>query len=659
MPRRCLLLISLLLANLCFGQYQEYIDSLKAELDAATHDTTRVKLLIKLADEIQDINVWPAYNQQAYDISEANIPTATGRALYVFKEHLAYAVSNQGYKLDDEGKPDQAVELYLKALKLHKEIDCKPGMAACYNNVALILYKQGDVDEAMEYYALSKGIKEELNDIQGLGYWYLNVGSMVRDQGLVDSAIAMLQTSQNYFSQINDLYGVANTYNTLGNIHYDIGNYDSSIHYLSFSLETYQMLNDLDGVAWEMNNIGFNYYKLGQLDSAYHYCESALALAQELGYLYAIESVSENLFFIYSEQEDYKAALEMFRLHVAMRDSLNDVDMQKSVLKQQADFEHEMDILAIEAEQEKKDAVNRIIIWSVSGGLGLTIVFALLMLQRFRITRRQRNVIAKQKKEVEQQKDIIEEKNEEITDSIRYAERIQGAILPPDSVREQLFNDSFVLYLPKDIVSGDFYWMEAMNGYHFCAVVDCTGHGVPGAMVSVMGYNGLNRCIREYKMDDPAGILDKLNDIVTETFAKYDSHVKDGMDMALFRYNPETNELVFAGANNDLWLCRNNEIIILEATHQPIGVIENRKLFENKAITLEPGDRVFLGTDGYADQFGGDRNKKYKSGAMRNFLLQQNGSMEEYGKALHHEFLRWKGDLEQIDDVCVFGFTVE
>lgn len=655
--RTYITLLSLLFVGLANAQYAEYIDSLEQELQLATHDTTRVQLMIKLADEIQDDDIWPVYNQQAYDLADSRIPTSSGRELYIFKEHKAYAISNMGYLLDDQGDALGAIEKYLESLKLHKEIDCKPGMAAAYNNVGLIMYSQGDLDEAMVYYEQSRLLKEELGDIQGLGYWYLNMGTAIRDQGLLDSSLSMLRTSYAYFEQIADMYGMANTSNAIGNIYSDNGLHDSAIVFLRIALDTYLEINDQDGIAWELNNIGNNFIGMRQLDSALYYCNEALDLAIEIGYPYLVESAANNLVIIHRALGNYEIALEMYELGDAMRDSMLDVDAQKEILKQQKEFEHEMNILAIEAEQEKRDAINQLIIYSVSGGLFLVLLFTGFLFQRFRVTRRQRNVIALQKEEVEQQKSIIEEKSIEITDSIRYAERIQHAMLPTDEELKTAFPDSMLMYRPKDIVSGDFYWHETIDGKEFFAVVDCTGHGVPGAMVSVIGYNGLNRCVHEYGLTEPAAILDKLAEMVATTLSKHNTEVKDGMDMALMRYDRASRTLIYAGANNDLWYTRDGRMEELLATKQPIGVFADRTAFTSHSVQLEKGDCAFLFSDGYADQFGGDKGKKYMTGKFRQLLLElSSGPMESAQKELVKAFDDWKGSLEQIDDVCVFGF---
>ena len=261
--------------------------------------------------------------------------------------------------------------------------------------------------------------------------------------------------------------------------------------------------------------------------------------------------------------------------------------------------------------------------------------------------------------EVVQQKELVEMKNKEITDSITYAKRIQEAILPSSSLVENLLDDAFILYKPKDIVAGDFYWLEEKGDVVLLASADCTGHGVPGAMVSVVCNNALNRTVREFNLFEPGLILNKVRDIVIETFNQSGEDVKDGMDIALISYNKKTNELQYSGANNSLFLVTNGELKILPADKQPIGKYALTKDFTNHVVKLKKGDTFYIFTDGYVDQFGGEKGKKLKFQGFVDILLNiNNSSMQEQKKYMDEYFMQWKGQLEQVDDVCVIGVRV-
>jgi serine phosphatase RsbU (regulator of sigma subunit) len=255
--------------------------------------------------------------------------------------------------------------------------------------------------------------------------------------------------------------------------------------------------------------------------------------------------------------------------------------------------------------------------------------------------------------------EMMTEKNKEITDSINYAKHIQSAILPSVSSFNKAFRDSFVLFKPKDIVAGDFYWLHTMNEKVFFAAADCTGHGVPGAMVSVICSNALNRAVKELGIDQPGQILDKATELVVESFSNGMDEVKDGMDISFACLNKQKNELLWAGANNPLWILRNRELIELKPDKQPIGRADFRKPFTTQSISVQQGDMIFLFTDGFADQFGGERGKKFKYSKFKELLKDISGKeCQEQLPLIDKELSEWKGNLEQVDDILVIGIRI-
>lgn len=265
--------------------------------------------------------------------------------------------------------------------------------------------------------------------------------------------------------------------------------------------------------------------------------------------------------------------------------------------------------------------------------------------------------------ELNESREKLFEKNKEITDSINYAKKIQSAYMPGESVFHSLFEDAFLYFNPKDIVSGDFYWLYQMqkeNSKHFnrfCAVADCTGHGVPGALMSVICCNALNEAVVNNKLNDTAAILQETRRIVKQNLkSTYNSGQKDGMDIALIQLDTETGDLFYSGANNPAWVIQNNQICELKPDKQPIGVHANEKDFSTQQMHLNKGDTIYLFSDGYADQFGGPKGKKYKYKQLHELLL-SNAHLPMQNQ-LHHlekSFQNWKGQLEQTDDVCVIG----
>ena len=309
---------------------------------------------------------------------------------------------------------------------------------------------------------------------------------------------------------------------------------------------------------------------------------------------------------------------------------------------------------------------NELRFYSISSLMGCSII-TLLILWYFRKTNEEyEEIIFKKNKslrlyseEVSIKKAKLEQKNKGITDSINYASKIQQSILPNEKKLTAFLSNYFLFFCPKDIVSGDFYWIEKIETKKYIAIADCTGHGVPGAMVSVICQNALNRSVQEYKLTKPNEILDKTREIVIDALSEGDKMIQDGMDIALCCIDTNTNILEFSGANNPLVIVRNNEFMILNPDRQPIGKYSFGKPFKVEKKKLENDDCIYMFTDGFSDQFGGKKGKKFKSSSLINLLSSNSKlSLEKQHKALETEFINWKGDFEQIDDVCILGFKI-
>jgi serine phosphatase RsbU (regulator of sigma subunit) len=273
---------------------------------------------------------------------------------------------------------------------------------------------------------------------------------------------------------------------------------------------------------------------------------------------------------------------------------------------------------------------------------------------------RQNSLKNKINKQLAEKNQIIEYQHKNITDSIHYSKRIQEAILPPLPLWYRALPDSFIIYKPKDILSGDFYWLEKVKDTIFFAAADCTGHGVPGAMVSVVCSTALNRSVKEFGLKEPGMILDKVRELVIQTFEKSESDVKDGMDISLVALqtsqNSELRTIKWAGANNPLWYLDNGQPKEITGDKQPVGKIDNPHPFTTHSLQLKKGDAIYIFTDGYADQFGGIKGKKLKYKTFRDTILQNiQLDVKAQQKNIEKAFDMWKGNLEQVDDVCVIG----
>lgn len=314
----------------------------------------------------------------------------------------------------------------------------------------------------------------------------------------------------------------------------------------------------------------------------------------------------------------------------------------------------------------------------INGGmLTLTVaIFCIFLIRnRYRLTYNEiksRLQLEKSKTLIEFQKEEVDEKNKEITSSLRYAKRLQEALLPPKNLLDSFFNDNyFILYNPRDIVSGDFYWARKIKttptqgiskDYLLLAVADCTGHGVPGAFMSLLGSNFLHQSAVEKNINSPAAALDFLNQkiITTLNHGYGEEEIRDGMDISFIAIDLESNELAFSGANNPIYIVRNKTITTLKADKQAIGNMNSTVLpYNNRSFQIEPNDCIYLFTDGYADQFGGPKGKKLMRKLFEDTLIAYSEkSMLEQKHALTSTFNNWKGDLNQVDDVCVIGIRI-
>ena len=389
----------------------------------------------------------------------------------------------------------------------------------------------------------------------------------------------------------------------------------------------------------------------------------------------------------------FEPALEYHILYSNWKDSMLNESNQNAIRDIEGKYEaekKEREIELLTKKQELSDlslAQSRYFNWGLTILSVLTLAFLTLFINRFLSKKRTAAVLSKQNFEIQEQKTIIEEKNKDITDSIHYAGKIQNAILPDVLEFKKHFADSFVIFKPRDIVSGDFTWIVEKDGRIFFTAADCTGHGVPGALVSVMCSNALNRCVKELGITSPGKILDKTVEILEEHFSgSGESGVMDGMDLAFCVYEPKKNQLTFSGANNPLFILqsgnfseikgeiaegsvveiangamRDNELHLgnfseIKGDKQPVGKFAGRKPFTDHIIKTNPGDTLFLFTDGLADQFGGPKGKKFKNAQFRE-LLQMSGSrnMKSIGDLIENTLRDWQGSMEQVDDICVVG----
>lgn len=624
------------------------------------------------------------------------------------QKSISMNVNSLGNLYTDMGDYDKAKFFYLKGLKIDQAIGDDEGMASAYVNIGNVYNKKGQVAKAIEYLLKSLKIQEQIGSVYGMGLCYINIGEVYQQQGDLTSAMENYEQSLQYFDSVAYDFGSASCYNNMANIFQAQGQLKKAVtyhlkalslrekikdqmsiansvanlgklamrmddlkmaeFYLKRSLGISEELEDQVGVAASLSSLGRIKCKQQQYPLAEDYGRRALTIAQQKGSLVEIKSASKLLWNALKAQSQYAEALEMHELYLSMKDSLQGESNQKEVLQKQFQYDLEKQYMADSmafAQQQAMEAMQHQVElereenqrYLLYGGIGALAILGMVLFISYRGKTKDNQLISQQKAEVEENKRLLELKNEEIIDSISYAKRIQHAILPPLSVIHKALPDSFIYYLPKDIVAGDFYWMKAIDQSVYIAAADCTGHGVPGAMVSVVCNSGLNRSVREFKLTEPGQILDKTRALVVKEFETSEEEVSDGMDIAMLKINGQ--HIQYAGAHNPLWLIRGGELQVYKADKQPVGQYPDSKPFNTIDIEGQSGDLLYLFSDGFADQFGGEKGKKYMSARFKRFLLSiHQHPMDTQKQMIHDEFEAWRGQEEQIDDVCVIGIRI-
>ncbi len=610
-------------------------------------------------------------------------------------------------KIDDANK---TIVFYERALaQVQKSGDEKLTTELTYE-VANSHFIKGSYDKAELYYRKARQLAEKYqnNDIIykvviDMVYFYSIIGNVQQD-----SVRHYIAQGLKIAGMLNDSIKIAKLFKAYSGLFLPIKEYDSSLVYVKRALEIYKKKNDNEGLTDGYKSLGDIYwYKKDNIQAkkcyslAYEYgkktnsTNSIAFLACDLAYMYAQENnkpeldkfalesitaaektnswrtisyVGKWLSKAYQISGNFEKSLLYYKKFHASEDSINNRNRIQMTSKSSTEELFEGKILNLKIEQEKKQAIakekeeyQKKIRNILIGGILTTILLLVVALYSYIQKKKANEIIFKQKEEVELQKQKIEEKNTEITDSINYARYIQNSILPDLSKINELFPDSFVLYKPKDVVSGDFYWFDKTSNYVFLAAADCTGHGVPGALMSMLGNDKLHYA-KNSNITDPGEILSFVNLGIKSSLKQNElsSTSNDGMDIALCSYNLSTSTLKFSGANRPLWLVRNKTLIETKPTKASIGgTTTDNQIFTSHTIKLELNDTIYLATDGFADQFGGEKGKKMMSKNFKELLLEiQDLNMHEQKNILEEKFAGWKGEFEQVDDVLVIGFRV-
>lgn len=594
------------------------------------------------------------------------------RELAKDKDGLANTYNNLGYLLNMQGNI-QALDYLTKSLKLREELKSKEDIAHSLNNLGAIYQEEGDHQKAMEYHLRALKLREEIQDKTGQQYSLINIAHGYGLKKQYAKAITYFERAIALGRELEDLLTLAQALNLAGNLLMESGELEKAFAYYTEALHIFEQTKNSKGLSGSYRNIGALYEKKGQMAEAVSFYEKSLHMAKENGYPSIILIASENLYNAYKKLGRPADALAIHELYVQMKDSIRNEESKKTVLKTQYENEYnrkeievkaasklENETLALKASEDKKR--QNLIIYSVTGGLLLLSVFSVIIYRGLRENQKANKIISKQKELVEEKNLQIEEKQKEIIDSINYAQRIQRSLLASETLLREHLQDYFILFKPKDIVSGDFYWAKKLSSGDFALVTaDSTGHGVPGAIMSMLNIACLNEATSK-DFSRPDDILFETRRLVIEHLKNDGSQEggKDGMDCSLICLNDKRETLSYAAANNPVWHISDQTLTELLPDKMPVGKHDkDYQPFSCRTINVKKGDMIYTLTDGFPDQFGGPKGKKFMYKPLKELLISISGKpVDEQKTLLLNQLETWKGLLDQVDDICIIGIRI-
>jgi len=590
------------------------------------------------------------------------------------------------------GNYDKAIEVFKKSLVLLQEVKSVLSSEAALQ-IGTAYYYKGSYNAAIENYFVALAISEKFNNKEGEGRTLANIGNIYYVTSKLDSALMYYEKSYSIYQSMNDslhtaliIDNMANVYgakgenekslkyhrkalaifektdkgayceglNTMGSFFAETKNYDSAAFYFHKSLVFAQEINDNFTVAVSNLNLADLMLLTQKYKEALYFAEKSLNISKANGISAIMKETYKKLYEINLKLGKSKEAYVYYKSFSELKDSL----LTEENLRQ-------MDEISLKYDTDKKDSEidlllkdkgkKQLLIYVFTGGVFLMLVFGVIIFTSNKKKKKSNRLLSEQNQ-------IIIHKNKDITDSISYAKRIQEAMLPSDQVFENAFSEWFIIYRPKDIVSGDFYWSFKRGDDVFIAVADCTGHGVPGALMSLVGINFYNQTIIGQKISETHSVLNELHkkNLTSLNSDMKNRDSKDGMDTALIKLSSKSNQLQFSGAVRPLYYFQKGELKIIKGERYSIGGVKDLKTsFLSQSVQLERNDSVYLFSDGYADQFGGPHTKKFMVKRFQELLVSiHSKTLQEQKLIIEQEFDKWKGDNEQVDDVLVIGFKI-
>ena len=553
------------------------------------------------------------------------------KALKIFEElEDKYGISlihgNIGMIYYSQSDYPKALEYYHKALKIHEELENQLGIAGTLHNIGMIYSDQSDPSKALEYYLKALKINEEIDNKNWIAYNLEAAGVVYHTQSEYPKAIEYFHKALEINEELGDKYGIQSNLLNLGSIFTDQYDYQEALEYYHKAIGINEEIGRKSGVAMGLGKIGGLYLTMSKdsnkiynennlqlklnkeinLNKAIEYSRQAIGIFNEIGESYYQLFILNNLSESYELKGDYQKAFEAFKEFKTLQDSVFSMDKQKEIANLDAKRENELkdaEIIILQTEKKAQQFQS----YLLGGGVIVLLGAFGIAFIRFREKKKLSDKLAIQNTEIENQKLLVEEKSEDIYASIRYASTIQNAILPWEATLAKAFSDFMVFYKPKDIVSGDSYWFKEVDGGKFLAVIDCTGHGIPGSMLTVIASSVLDDAVLGKRLSDPAEILTYMNEKVTDVLNQRlkENDVRDGMEVALLSIHQD--KIQFSGAGRPLYL-KNGTLEIIKTDKRGIAGSTKNDEYQFNSVEIEKAENItlYLTTDGFADQMNED-----------------------------------------------------
>ncbi len=598
------------------------------------------------------------------------------------KHSISKCLNKIGEMYNSMDNLDASLEYYYKALSLIDEVNYKDDVLTIYNNIGIAYDRQKNHSKSLEYYVKVLNLSKATNDKNTMGICYSNIGTLYAEDGKNSQALDYFFKFLKIAEELGNKKNIAIAYLNISNV-YDVeGNYTKSFEMQFKAIKVFEELGNQSELALIKANIGSSYLSLAKTTSnknekdkslreSEKYLKESLMLYKKIGQIESIGQVYYDLSELAMLRGNFESSLNDYKNYILYRDSLTKLKDNEKSIRAEMNYEfnqkENLSKLALEKNQavanEESERQKKILYLFVVAFV-FTAILAIFIFRSNRNKQKANRIITLQKQEVERQKNLAEEKQTQILASINYAKRIQDSVLISEEKITANIPNLFITYIPKDIVSGDFYWYSKQGHESFIVVADCTGHGVPGAFLSMVGSTLLNEIINHKKVFDPALIIKELSIGLSNTFVSKgkDDFNQDGMDISICKIDHETKKLYFAGANQPIYLVDSKSTKEIKAQISSINGIF--ALNKNETITnfewdLKPDTMVYMSTDGYVDQIGEITNKKFLSSRYEKLLKEINGlPIEKQNQLLEENFDEWMGDSKQIDDVLVIGFRI-